>query len=445
MAEERAFLEDKLIARLPYAETGSYNVRDEELTGFFLRVGKRTKTFLAEGAYWRDGVREFQARVKLGEFGEITPRAARAKAKTVLGDIAAGERPGEEPKAKAGALTLREAWDRYRVGHLERKGRDEGTIANYRDHVERLMADWLDLPLARLGKTPKLVADRHDLITTENGPYIANGAMRSLRAIYNHAYKTNPDLPPVNPVKAVDWNTEARRDTGMGTGEVGAWLEELFELANELRREFHLFTLLTGSRPTALKRIKLTDINFRERLLHIPRPKGGSKKAFDIPLSPAMTRCILRAIRLSRAVYPAQAATWLFAADSKSGHIEVHKEDRIAPVIVRNGVEITRKGVSLSKFGNDLRQSYRTVAQAAGVAELDAHLLMNHSLPGVNAGYITRDKLARNHLRAQQERISAVVVELAAKTKNAAIVAWLRSGRIQETAPSSSQHLLIAA
>lgn len=435
--DRRLSLEDKAIARLPYADQGSYNVRDQDVTGFLLRVGKRSKTFLAEGSYWRDGVREFQARVKLGEFGEITPKAARAKAKIVLGEIAKGQRPGEEPKAKKGALTLREAWDRYREGHMVRKGRDEGTIANYRDHLERLMADWLDKPIAVLGRTPKLVADRHDLITRENGPYIANGAMRSLRAIYNHACKSNPDLPPVNPVKAVDWNVEKRRDSGMGVADLGGWLDELFELSNHLRREFHLLTLLTGSRPTALKRIQLSDINFGERLLHIPKPKGGEKKAFDVPLSPTMIRCILRSIRLSRTFFPEQARTWLFAAASASGHIEVHKEDREAPVTQGKKGEIAKKGVALSKYGNDLRQSYRTLAQAAGVAELDAHLLMNHSLPGVNAGYITRDRLSRNHLRAQQERISQLVEELAAKRQNPKIRRWLASGRIETAAASA--------
>jgi hypothetical protein len=65
----------------------------------------------------------------------------------------------------------------------------------------------------------------------------------------------------------------------------------------------------------------------------------------------------------------------------------------------------------LSKWGNDLRQSYRTLAQAAGVTELDIHLLKNHSLPGVNAGYIMRAKLLRDYLHKQQERISAVVVD----------------------------------
>ncbi|WP_254062952.1 hypothetical protein [Caulobacter sp. S45] len=77
------------------------------------------------------------------------------------------------------------------------------------------MADWLDKPIARLGRQPSLVVDRHELISEENGRYIANGAMRSLRAIYNHALKSHPEMPPVNPVAAIDWNQEERRDSGM--------------------------------------------------------------------------------------------------------------------------------------------------------------------------------------------------------------------------------------
>ena len=54
---------------------------------------------------------------------------------------------------------------------------------------------------------------------------------------------------------------------------------------------------------------------------------------------------------------------------------------------------------------------FRTIAQAAGVAELDVHLLMNHSIPGVNAGHITRNKLLSDHLRHQQEAISRRILE----------------------------------
>ena len=52
---------------------------------------------------------------------------------------------------------------------------------------------------------------------------------------------------------------------------------------------------------------------------------------------------------------------------------------------------------------------------------------VNHSLPGVNAGYITRDKLLRDHLRKQQERISAIVTERARDRDNSACLPWFVS------------------
>lgn len=175
-----------------------------------------------------------------------------------------------------------------------------------------------------------------------------------------------------------------------------------------------MLTLLSGSRPTALKNVRIEHIDFRNQLLHIRKPKGGAKKAFAIPLSRPMIRCILRTIRAARILYPDQAEFWLFPADSDSGHMVEHKEDRDV----------------LSKWGNDLRQSYRTLAQAAGVSELDVHLLMNHSLPGVNAGYITRDSLLRNHLRKQQERISKVIIDSARGKAEEPGLAWLHRAKV---------------
>lgn len=413
MADLTIFITDKDLARLPFAEKGQYRVHDTEVKGFHVVIGARTKTFTARGAFWREGVREFSTTKKIGEFDDMTSRAARGKAKDIVAAIAKGERPGESPRAQAGAITLRQAWERYRDAHMLRKGRSAGTIENYRDHMERLFADWLDKPLGRLGRQPHLVVERHDKITEENGPYIANGSMRSLRAVYNHARKSNRDLPVGNPTLAIDWNQEKRRNTGMGADDLPAWLEELRALDNMVRREFHLLTLLSGSRPTALKNARIEHVDFRARLLHVPKPKGGEERAFDIPLSRAMIRCMIRAIRIGRILYPDQANIWLFPADSETGHLVEHKEERDV----------------LSKWGNDLRQSYRTIAQSVGVSKLDIHLLMNHSSPGVNEGYITRDKLLNDLLRKQQERISAVVLERAGKTKKGLALCWLQSAK----------------
>jgi len=126
-----------------------------------------------------------------------------------------------------------------------------------------------------------------------------------------------------------------------------------------------------------------------------PAPKGGAKRAFDIPLSRPMICCLIRAIRAGRMMHPDQAETWIFAADSEEGHLIEHKEPR------------TR----LFKWGNDLRQSFRTLGQAVGLSDVDMHLLMNHSLPGVNAGYITRAKLLSDHLRGAQQKLSDFIIE----------------------------------
>lgn len=222
-----------------------------------------------------------------------------------------------------------------------------------------------------LAENPELVAKKHDDTTQENGPSIANGSVRTLRAIYNHARKTNRALPPDNPVSAVDWNSEKRRDGAMGIGDLKGWFAELAVIDNPIRREFHLLTLLSACRPTALKEVKPEHVDIRRRVMHIPRPKGGAELAFDIPLSREMILCLLRAIRFGRAMHPRAAAEWVFPADSVSGHLVEQKEDRAA----------------LSKWGNDLRQTFRTIATPAGVSEFDARLLMNHAIPGVNAGY----------------------------------------------------------
>jgi hypothetical protein len=83
-----------------------------------------------------------------------------------------------------------------------------------------------------------------------------------------------------------------------------------------------------------------------------------------------------------------------------------------------------------TKWGNDLRRTFRTIATAAGVSEIDAKLLMNHAIPGVNAGYITRPKLLEDHLRSQRQAISSAVF-LALRTSIAehqALRVWLGRG-----------------
>ena len=190
MADLRILLTDKVIARLPTPKDAWYLARDTELKGFFVVVGKRKRTF---------GKRASSIRVAIGGTDEMPTRGARATAKEYLALISRGQHPkdekvgpsagqtetaGNKPAVTLRDVTLKEAWQRYLDAHLVRKGRSEHTIEGYRDHVERIFVDWLDTPLQELASDPARVAKKHDEITNENGPYMANGSMRTLRAVY---------------------------------------------------------------------------------------------------------------------------------------------------------------------------------------------------------------------------------------------------------------------
>ena len=97
MTDQRILLTDKAIARLRAAVGTQYKVRDSELPGFFVLVGKRRKSFMAQGEFWRDGFREFAVQVKLGDFGEMSTRAMSEARRRMRSDrLPAGNDPARQ-------------------------------------------------------------------------------------------------------------------------------------------------------------------------------------------------------------------------------------------------------------------------------------------------------------------------------------------------------------
>lgn len=394
-APRRARLGNKLVRALPLAPAGQYVVRDTTLPGFFVVVGRRTRTYTIQVDTRRLGRRR-TVRETVGRADEWDATDARKEARAQIGALQTGAR---DATARRGRVTLRAAWASYR-DLLERRvaagERSPRTLDGYTDCVERLLKDWLDTPLSDLSEDAQGVSARHVGITRRHGPYAANHAMRALRAIYRHARKTRMErgLPAENPIDAVVFNAETRRDTGMSQAELGDWHRQLRALPNPVRQEFFLMMLLSGSRPDALKRARWSDLDVARRVLHFPNPKGGEARAFDMPLSGPMLRCLWRARNAGRVMHAAAAERFIFSAGTPTGHIAETKERRDR----------------LAKYGGDLRQTFATAARAAGLGEMDVHILMNHKLGGVSGGYITTGALL-GHLIAQQERVSRYLVD----------------------------------
>jgi len=86
MYAPRLALSDKALIALRLTSSGQQIIRDSELSGFFVIVGKRRKTFMAQGDLRANGKRQ-SIRIKIGEVGEIRTREARATAMELLGTI----------------------------------------------------------------------------------------------------------------------------------------------------------------------------------------------------------------------------------------------------------------------------------------------------------------------------------------------------------------------
>lgn len=366
------------IEAIPFTDGGQVVYWDDRLTGFGLRVGARTKSFVVQ--------KSGKGMKTLGRFGVLTVEKARKKAQTALGDIA-GERLGEVPK-----ITLRQATKSYVTGMRNQKLSDR-SIRDLKHRIENYLEDWLDRPLASIARSE--VRKRHARIGKVNGPYMANGIFRCFRAVYNDAMAGHDGLP-ANPCIALRkrWFKETRRQEPVE--DLRAWLRKVVRLS-PVRRSYHLFVLFTGLRRTDAATVRWEDVDLENGILHRPAPKGGKERAFSVPLNGIAVRLLRRRKRQNRILFP--GSPWVFPAESKSGHLEESKEQR----------RVKGKKVTVLPSPHRLRDTYATAAHEAGVAGLDIKVLLNHRLPGgdVTAGYIRQQE---KHLRECQERIAAHLI-----------------------------------
>ncbi|MGH1558486.1 hypothetical protein ACRAWD_13695 [Caulobacter segnis] len=237
-----------------------------------------------------------------------------------------------------------------------------------------------------------------------------------MRAVYNHARKTCRALPADNPTFGVDWNVERRRDTAMERQRSAALVHpKAGQLRHPIRREFHLFLLLSGSRPERPAGSQRRRVNFGKRLLRDSQSEGRAVEGFrHSPVAPddAMPRpapCAPAGGYTRR-----EARTWIFAANSGVGHLVEH--DGSARPCSSGATICGRAG--------------RTLGQACGLSEIDMHLMMNHSIPGVNAGYITRAKLLGDHLLTAQ------------RTCRGSLSRWAACAGVTRRRPSGPGHYL---
>lgn len=113
------------------------------------------------------------------------------------------------------------------------------------------------------------------------------------------------------------------------------------------------------------------------------KPKGGSARAFDLPLSGSLRDLLGKRVAENREVFGA-GCPWLFPSrTSASGHLShVDAEGLPSPHVCRH--------------------SYATAAKAVGLDDIDVALLLNHKLASVTARYVHGTALGGRLIECQQ-------------------------------------------
>lgn len=369
-----------LVERSPAPERGkSVLYADTEMRGFYLIVTPTKRSF-----YVQSLVNGKQVRTKLGDHPAMDAKQARDAARTTLVGMRGGTNPNEERRrARARGITLREALEL----HLAAKRLADRTKDGYRYNLEQYVADWLDRPLAELGADRAAARERHRRITERHGAPSADNVFRIFRAVYNRGLREHPELPP-NPCGNVDYHGLRRRKVDANGNKLRAWGEAVLKL-HPVRRDLHLFMMMTGMRRGAACEARAADLDLTLKLLHVPKPKGGSSRAFDLPLSGPLAD--LFGHRLKENPRVQRGTQWLFPADSESGHVaEVaqHELDGLT--------------------GHALRHTFATLAVQSGVPLLELKYLLNHAASNVTMGYI---HVGPEHLRKHQETASRYILE----------------------------------
>jgi integrase len=369
-------------------------LRDSQRQGFALRVS-------ASGAKSYIVIRRVpgagQVNYKFGNAGELTVAEARVQAEQLLARMARGENPAEERQQRRvqekqeeiRGITLAEA-AKLAYASARAKGRSAVTVDWYEEVIDRYMADWLNRPLveitrqeantkhaaiARQVAAGKFASEhRKTSIKKTAGRSTANAVFRVFRLIWNRALRQHPELPAC-PVINVDWFAQKPPRTAHSAEALPTWYAAVLKSQNPVRKDYLLFVLFSGMRRRAAAEMRWQDVDLKTRTLHVPAPKGGEERAFDLPLSDFMIELLERRKAEHDRIVAGnrKMAEWVWPADSESGHLIEAREDGIPGSI------------------HDLRRTFITVAaNRVKIHPYDLRLLVNHSLPSgdVTAGYV---------------------------------------------------------
>ena len=376
---------------------------DKELHGFGLKVTPAgSKVYLVQ--YQLGGRKGRTRRVTIGRHGEVTPTFARAEAKRLLGEIAAGRDPAvERDKAKA-SNSLAVVLEQFMSEHVRSKLKAR-TASEYQRTARLHILPRLGRHLIGEVKRTDIARLHHEMSAK---PYQANRTLALLSKFFGWAEKHGLRVDGSNPCRHVEKYREARRERFLSQVELARLGDALREAERNnscspwVIAAIRLLTF-TGARRNEILTLRWDHVSEEYESLMLPDSKTG-RKAIHLN-APALA--LLRTI-------PRLEGNPYVICGEKAGQHLVNLEQPWRRI---------RKAAKLDEVRlHDLRHSFASVAASGGQSLVVIGKMLGHSQPATTARYAhladdpvkaASDAVGRHIAAAMEDGRNSEVAELA--------------------------------
>lgn len=344
-----------------------YEVRDDELIGFSIRVGATgEKSFYLTYRAGKGRAAPLK-RLRIGTFPSMTVEQTRQIVKQKLAQIAMGGDPAQEVKEGKNAPLFHEVIETFLQEHVDAKLKP-ATQHQYRTLTQNhLIPAFKKMKMADI--TYRHVAKlHHDL---QNTPYFANRCAAVLSKFFDWCEKTGYRDRGTNPVRGLEKYREEKRLKFMESSELEAIGEGIAKLEKQDAIDPTIAAalkvmLLTGARCSEILTLKWEYFNESKEKALLPNSKTGAKV---LPIPPTAWEVISALPRVNEYCFPGR---W------GRGHI-INVKDTWKRICKAGGISGWRI--------HDLRHAFASYAANSGKSLPIIGKILGHSQASTTSRY----------------------------------------------------------
>lgn len=363
-----------------------YEVRDDDLPGFLVRVGvtgEKSFYLMYRAGKGRSAAKR---RLALGSFPVVTVEQARKLAREKLALVTMGADPADALREEKATRSVASVFEQFLAEHVRAKLKP-GTVRCYEQQAAAHILPALGKLKITEVSARQVSGLHHSLRQT---PYQANRVLSTLSKFFNWCEMAGFRDRGTNPAFGVERFKESKRTIFMGKAEVEAIgatiarLEASGELSPIAAGVFKVL-IFTGARCGEVTTLKWSYLDLEHGLAHLPDSKTGAK---TIHL-PAAARAVLASLpRINEYCFPGR---------HDKGHI-VNTKAPWQRILAEAGLSGWRI--------HDLRHAFASYAANSGQSLPVIGKMLGHTQAATTARYA---HLAENPVAAAAESTAQAI------------------------------------